>query len=353
MDAAPAPTIGNFMSHVGSQDAAPSGGGEPDAIPDKSPQIQDVPAPKDPQQPEPELGDDTVVDDLTEPVDAPDELETLRALKAELDAGDALPKSLESRTFPVKINGSTFELPISEIAQGYQRNADYSRKLAEVQQIREEAARMQSGAQALLSDLSNANNPETFIQAAKELGFWDGFVAAARFEGKKRLAMQDLSPEARQYAVQLERERDARAAASRKATQLEQRMQELQKQQPNQDSIRLKHQLDQLVPRAMTKHKVGDYPLARDLFSQNLNNLYEGGEVTAALVDSAAQATAEQLADIAARLPKPVAANDNGRTNGTMAPRRAAPAPGKPLARQKGGTSTDFAAHLERLGGSR
>jgi hypothetical protein len=164
--------------------------------------------------------------------------------------------------------------------------------------------------------------------------------------------LQELSPEARQYALQLEEERDAREMATRRAQLLEQQMRETQAQQPNQDAVHLRHQLEQMVPRAFAKHKVGDYPLARDLFGQNLQNLHEGGELTAAVVDAAAQATAEQLADIAARLPK-----ERGPQNANGQPipaRRVATAPSRPLqTRQKGGTVSDFASHLDRLNGSR
>lgn len=342
-------TVGNFMSHVSAADAAASGG-EGDVVPDRSPQVQDAPAndnaaPKDPQLQEPEIGDEPPEAEVE--ADVPDEMETLRALKAELDGGTALPESLKDRTVPVKINGHMYDVPVAELAQGYQRNSDYSKKLAEVQRFREETQQMRGGLDNFIQDL---RNPQTFVSALKELDLYEPFIAAAREEGKRRLKMQDLSPEARQYAMQLERERDLRSQEARRRENAERRMQELQKQQPDQDSIRLKHQLDQLVPRALSKHKVADYPLARDLFSQNLNNLYEGGDVTAQLVDAAAQATAEQLADIALRLPKP--ANDNAK-NGTLGVRRPAGAPGKPMQRGKGGTSTDFAAHLDRLNGSR
>lgn len=350
-------TPGNFADHIASQDAA-----NDNAIPDHSPHlipgqrwsnepretglVSDPGEPPVPETPAPEPEAPVEEEEQQpEPIGEAEELEQLRALKAELD-GDALPAALASKTFQVKIDGRTYDVPISELAQGYQRQSDYSRKLADVKRERTEVDSVKRGAERLMQDL---NDPARLIAAAKELGFYKSLFEAARQIGRQRLALAELSPEARQYALQLEEERDAREMAHRRAQQLEQRMQELQRQQPSQDESRMRHQLEQMVPRAFQKHKIGDYPLAREMFSQNLQNLHDGGDITAALIDAAAQATAEQLADIATRLPKERAANGMP----PMPARRAAPAAAKPLPRQKGGTIADFASHLERLGDPR
>lgn len=355
MEAVPSATPGNFMDHLAMADGPPSD----NAVPDNPVQVQDAPpekrVPLDPGPPTNEEGEpdpDAPVDpdaptEDPAPPDEAAELETLRKLKAELDEGYSLPESLAQKTWPVKINGQVYDVPIAELGQGYQRNADYSRKLAEVQQMREQATNVQAGAQRLIADLSG--NPEAFLQAAKELGFYKTFLEAARAEGKKRLALRELPVEAQQYAMQLEEERMEREVLARKTARLEQEMQAQRAQEPNQDQIRIRHQLEQMVPRAFAKHKLGDYPLARDLFTSNLRNLYEGGELQPGTVDAAAQATAEQLADIAQRLPKTRPAN----TNGGLPARRAAPAAGAPVARRASGTSSDFAEHLERLSGGR
>lgn len=347
----PAATVStptNFADHLAAQDSGASA--NDNAVPDHSPQVNDEPAkaPVDPNAPLDPADEDT--GPIEEPADGPDEvaeLEQLRQLKAELD-GDALPATLATKTFPVKIDGRTYDVPVAELAQGYQRNADYSRKMAEVKQIAKRAEQVEAGATRLLEDL---NNGERLLRASKEMGFYKALVEAARTIGRQRLALQELSPEARQYALQLEEERDARELATRRAQQLEQQMREAQAQQPNQEAQHLRHQLEQMVPRAFAKHKIGDYPLARDLFGSNLQNLHEGGELTAATIDAAAQATAEQLQDIAARLPKEQRVQN---ANGQPIPaRRTATAPGRPIQRQKGGTVSDFSTHLDRLNGSR
>lgn len=339
-----AATPSNFADHIAAQDTG-GGGEDTSAVPDRPVQIQD-PAPAAP-------ANDNAADPAEEPTEPieeqpseADEFEQLRALKTELE-GDALPESLRNKTHPVKINGLVYDVPITELAEGYQRNADYSRKLREVTQMRDQAQATQAGAQRLLQDL---NNPQSLLAASKQLGFYKALVEAAREIGKQRLQLMQLPPEAQQYALQLEEERASREAHERRAQQLEEQMRRSQQQQPSEDQQRIRHQLDQLVPRAFAKHKVGDYPLARDLFTSNLQNLYEGGDLTAAVVDSAAQATAEQLADIAQRLPKAQPANGNGQP---LSPRRAAPANGKPLQRKQSGTPTDFRAHLDRLNGER
>jgi len=349
--AAPAATPGNFMDHLAAADSGDAA--NDNAVPDKPIQVQDPPpekkVPLDPGPPTHEEGEEDTDPGEPPPEDAPPpdeaaELESLRKLKQELD-GYNLPESLAQKTWPVKINGQVYDVTIAELGQGYQRNADYSRKLAEVQELRQQAGNVQEGARRLMADLGGT--PESFIAAAKELGFYKTFIEAARIEGKRRLALRDLPVEAQQYALQLEEERMEREAWARKATRLEQEMQARRAQEPNEGQVRMKHQLEQMVPRAFAKYKISDYPLARDLFSSNLRNLYEGGELQAATVDAAAQATAEQLQDIATRLPKPRSANDNG----TIPARRAAPAAGKPIVRRQSGNAQDFAEHLQRLNG--
>lgn len=360
MDAvAPAPASpANFMSHVAAQDSAggDSGHDTHDAIPDTPP--GQLPQPGQPKKQIELVKPEQPADDLDglepppegEAVEEPvDELEPLRALKEELDAGPGLPESLRDRTVAVKINGHMYDVPVAELAQGYQRNADYSRKLGEVKQLEKSVQQTQQGIRTFLNDL---RNPETFVEALKELDLYDPFIAAARAEGRRRLQLRELSPDAQQYALQLERERDLRVRQERRAKQLEAQTNELRSQQPNPDQVRLKNQLDQLVPRAFAKHKVGDYALAHELFGKNLDTFYEGGEMTAAIVDAAAQATAEQLADIALRLPK-APANDNGNPTGTLSARRPSAQPGKPLPRTRGGSATDFASYLEKINGGR
>jgi len=338
-----APTPSSFADHIAAQDSG--GGGDDNAVPDRPVQIQDAPEPASDNAAE---GGEPEVDaeaPAEEPGEA-DELEQLRLLKAELDEGDSLPESLRNKTHPVKINGLTYDVPISELAEGYQRNADYSRKLREVTQMREQAQAVRSGAERLLQDL---NNPQTLLAAARQLNFYPALVEAAREIGKQRLKLMELPPEAQQYALRLEEAQLAREVAERRAAQHEEQLRRAQQSQPSEDQVRIRHQLDQMVPRAFTKHKLGDYPLARDLFTSNLQTLYEGGELTAKTVDAAAQATAEQLADIAQRLPQGRPANTNGQP---LSPRRATPAAnGKPVQRKGSGTHADFRTHLDRLNG--
>lgn len=339
---APTTTSGSFRDHVASVDA-----GADSVVPDHSPQISDAPEQTTPptEGAAPEL--ETPQEGEPEVLGEADELEALRKWKAELE-GDALPEALRDKTMPVKIDGRIYDVPVAELAQGYQRAADYSRKLREVTQIREQAQQIQQGSKNLLQDLTGSG--ESLLKAAQHLGFYKTLVDAARIIGKQRLALQQLPPEAQQYALQLEDERLAREATERRMRDYEEQLQRVQQQQPSEDAVRIRHQLDQLVPRAFAKHKLGDYPLARDLFKSNLENLYEG-DVTPEVVDAAAQATAEQLADIASRLPQGKPANSNG----ALPPRRAAPAAAKPVqnGRKQGGTFSDFRAHLDRLDGNR
>lgn len=337
---APNSGVASFRDHVANVDAS-----NDNAIPDHSPQVRDEAeqtASAAPDGAEPELGQ------VEAAGDEGDEFEALRKLKTELD-GDALPETLSSKTYPVKIDGRTYDVSVAELAQGYQRAADYSRKMREVSQIRDRANQIEAGSKNLLADLSGTG--ESLLKAAQHMGFYKQLVEAARIIGKQRLALQQLPPEAQQYALQLEEERLTRESYERRVQQYEERLKAMQQAQPTEDTQRIRHQLDQLVPRAFAKHKLGDYPLARDLFKSNLENLYEG-ELTSEVVDAAAQATAEQLQDIASRLPAQKPANGNG----ALPPRRAAPAAAKPLAqngRKQGGSPADFRTHLDRLDGNR
>jgi hypothetical protein len=289
----------------------------------------------------PELGDEEPIDDEPAPLDEAAELDELRKLKADID-GDHLPETLLDKQVKVQVNGREMAVTVAEAAQGYMRTVDYSRKLNEVTQIREQGQAMQSGAKLLLQDL---NAPESLLAAAKHLGFKKSLVEAAKIIAKERLALAQLPPEARQYALQLEEERDAREYESRERQRLQERLQEREAKEPNEEQVHMRRQLDQLVPRAFAKHKLGDYPLAQQLFSSNLQNMWTG-QVSPEVIDAAARATSEQLADIASKLPPATAKTANGQP---LPARRAAPAAGKPVVRRQSGTTTDFAQHLDRL----
>lgn len=357
-DAAPiAPIAGNFSAHLAAVDAAP--GGDPGGIPDRPVQVQDDSQPSEPfrryagAETAPEMPtevDPNAPPEGEEPLEQPpegeplDELEQLREFKRKVDS-DEWDDALLNKVRKVKINGQDHYITANEAFSGYMRNSDYSRKMREVTEVKNHAESIRQGANVLMEHLKS---PKQLLEASKELGFYDSLFQVARHIAKQRYQLSQLDPQTRRFAEALEQTREQHAREARERARLEREL-ETTRRPPEVDQREqvMKHQLSQLVPRAFAKFKIGDYPLARELFGQNLESLYQGGEIDAALVEQAAQATVENLGEIAQRLPNGRPQNGNGHQ---LSPRAAAPSNGKPAVRRTGGNSEDFRAHLARLG---
>ena len=89
---------------------------------------------------------------MTESTDSVDTLEASEQI--EVDEGPAV----DEPTYTVKVDGEEMQIPESELLNGYQRQADYTRK---TQQISAERERLQQ-AEAIVSALES--NPEETLK---------------------------------------------------------------------------------------------------------------------------------------------------------------------------------------------
>jgi len=236
-----------------------------------------------------------------EPVDADEEAayqrqraESFERIQSALDRGQ-LPLD-ELRHFPVEVSvgGEKRQVSLEEAIGGYQRRADYTRKL-------EESHALSRQAQHILQ-LERARNNEwrdhrQLRHGLKLLGLEESFVQAAHAYAEERVAYMRLPQSERALMDRLQAEQDERARMQDAMRQ--QQMQAQQNAGPDPVTQHVAKQIEQLMPAALRRHSIGQYPLAHKLFLQQLQAFCPDGNVDAQRCDEAALATKEMLQDMA------------------------------------------------------
>lgn len=180
---------------------------------------------------------------------------------------------------------------LTDLVQGNLRQADYTRKLMAAEKVRDEGHRI---LQLEGRRRQEWQNERALVRDLTRMGLGDSFQRAVDFHVAETVKFRSLPPH-EQQRIRLEQQ----LAAQKEM--FEQERQQLLAQQrgnePTQDQVtgHFRNQLAQLMPQAWKQHQLPQYPYARQLFLQNLQTLYDGGQVTAALVNDAARATAEML----------------------------------------------------------
>lgn len=179
---------------------------------------------------------------------------------------------------------------VADLVNGNLRQADYTRKLMAAEQIRDQGHRI---LQLEGRRRQEWQNERALIDGLHRMGLGDSFQRAVDHHVNETVKFRSLQPH-EQQRIRLEQQLQQQRAMFE-----EERQRLLQQQNPQNDqqavTNHFKAQLAQLMPQAWKQHNLPQYPYARQLFLQNLQALYDGGQVTPHLVNEAAAATSQML----------------------------------------------------------
>ena len=138
---------------------------------------------------------------LTEETESPDETESYEA--EETSESSDIQENSEEPYYSVTVDGTDLSVNLEELIQGYQRNADYTRKTQELAQERTQSSefveRSKKDVEAKLSKLNELNNAaqaqlqQEYAQVDFEKLYDEDPVEAARLEHKMRKKHEQLA----------------------------------------------------------------------------------------------------------------------------------------------------------------
>ena len=139
---------------------------------------------------------------LTEETVSPDEMATSDEAEETSEAWD-IQENSEEPYYAVTVDGTELSVNLEELIQGYQRNADYTRKTQELAQERNQSSefveRSKKDVEAKLSKLNELNNAaqaqlqQEYAQVDFEKLYDEDPVEAARLEHKMRKKHEQLA----------------------------------------------------------------------------------------------------------------------------------------------------------------
>jgi hypothetical protein len=138
---------------------------------------------------------------LTEETESPDEIESYEA--EETSESSDIQENSEEPYYSVTVDGTDLSVNLEELIQGYQRNADYTRKTQELAQERNQSSefveRSKKDVEAKLQRLDQLNNAaqaqlqQEYAEVDFEKLYDEDPVEAARLEHKMRKKHEQLS----------------------------------------------------------------------------------------------------------------------------------------------------------------
>ena len=176
---------------------------------------------------------------LTEEAESPNEVETPNEEEATSESSD-IQENSEEPYYAVTVDGTELSVNLEELIQGYQRNADYTRKTQELAQERNQSSefveRSKKDVEAKLQKLNELNNAaqaqlqQEYAEVDFEKLYDEDPVEAARLEHKMRRKHEQLA-------------------------QVQQQTQELQSQEFNKYLGEQQKLLSQKIPEFMDEQK--------------------------------------------------------------------------------------------------
>ena len=138
---------------------------------------------------------------LTEDTESPNEIESYEA--EETSESSDIQENSEEPMYTVTLDGTDLSVNLEELIQGYQRNADYTRKTQELAQERNQSSefveRSKTDVEAKLTKLNELNNAaqaqlqQEYAQVDFEKLYDEDPVEAARLEHKMRKKHEQLA----------------------------------------------------------------------------------------------------------------------------------------------------------------
>ena len=139
---------------------------------------------------------------LTEEAESPNEVETPNEEEATSESSD-IQENSEEPYYAVTVDGTELSVNLEELIQGYQRNADYTRKTQELAQERNQSSefveRSKKDVEAKLQKLDELNNAaqaqlqQEYAEVDFEKLYDEDPVEAARLEHKMRKKHEQLA----------------------------------------------------------------------------------------------------------------------------------------------------------------
>ena len=139
---------------------------------------------------------------LTEEAESPNEVETPNEEEATSESSD-IQENSEEPYYAVTVDGTELSVNLEELIQGYQRNADYTRKTQELAQERNQSSefveRSKKDVEAKLQKLNELNNAaqaqlqQEYAEVDFEKLYDEDPVEAARLEHKMRRKHEQLA----------------------------------------------------------------------------------------------------------------------------------------------------------------
>lgn len=277
---------------------------------------------------DPSLGEDDQQqpDDVDPLADTQPGSAEYQALKAKWEQDDLHPELSEKWTDVTLPDGGKLRVQVKDLQGGFLRNVDYSNKLAQVSQLKNEVMGVRAGQERFVQHVSGGD-PNLMLQALGALpGAMQTFEKAAELFAVRKfeeLELRRTNPQA--YAL-LQREQQAMQRADqaeRLAQQREWALQQAQQQAqpaPDQSTMQTAHQLQQMVPLAMQRlgiDKMQAEPTFKADWTANAEKIFElhfqnmlpshQGPLTTEFVMSVMQATAETVQQRVASMGLPTA----------------------------------------------
>lgn len=302
--AAPAPTpdnLGAVIAHNLRQaepaKPAPQAKAPPAAAP-----ANDNAAPLDPgdeemaalfeQEVAPEGEIDDELEQQADPLDEEVHGHKARAIIDAIKQGQLPAELLAQLKGVAKINGQEVQVSLAEALAGYQRMADYTNGKKEAKRLQREATERIASVRQMFE---NWNSADALIAGLRRLGKSEVFHQAAIAHARETwldMKLQRENPEAYAARQEARREREER-----------EKLQHQLRTQPDPRHERevsaLGERLQSLIFPAFTANGIKDTPFARKQFTENFQALYDEDADLEQVVEQAAKATAEQMADLA------------------------------------------------------
>jgi hypothetical protein len=289
-----------------------------------------------PQTPEPEI--EQLFDENGEPIDMmaynQQRDSVMSAMQQALDSGKLPYDLIKTMTMEVEVNGEKREVPLEEARGGYMRRAAFTRELEKAYGMQQEAQNMLQ-----LERLRNQEwqDPNQLRAGLRMLGLEQAFMKAAFGWAKERVEYMNKPAGERQLMDQIQRYELEREQFSAQQRQQQMQMRQQAAQMPDQATAHIQKQLEQIMPRQFKQHGIGSYPLAQQVWIQQLQAYCPDGVITAERANEASLATKEFLADLDRTRQEQTNGNPQSPGNGQgqrwLGPRRlsAGPRPALPM----------------------
>jgi len=192
------------------------------------------------------------------------------------ESADDLAEPLHSKFVTVTVDGVRSRVPVSEAANGYMMQSDYSEKLRQLYEYRDQIAAKERGINNFMAALDKG---ESFLDMMVYIGKFEGFAQAAILYGMHLDAEQRMSPEQRQAVAAARAERARAKELEIELQRLKAQIEASQQPQQSKSAQQIERQLSQMIPLAIQRlerqgFKWEPSPWAQDIWEKHWRNMF-------------------------------------------------------------------------------